>query len=95
MDTNLRKKYERDMHSNKHWGRIEAKRMNSKIKEAKANGDKEISIRLDSAESILLLLMYFCDSKSFDDVYRDYLNGINERVDEMLKDVRETCGIIK
>ena len=88
MDANLRKDYENNMRSNNHWGRIEAKRLNEKIKEAKANGDKEISIKIGSAESISLLLMYYCESNLFDDAYLDFCNEIQEHVDEMLADVR-------
>lgn len=95
MDTNMRKRYEKDMRANNHFGKVEAKRMLSKIKEARVNGTDEISIPIDSAECISLLLMYYCDSNLFDDAYCDFLNGIDERVDEMLEDVRTACGIVK
>lgn len=88
MEINYRDEYAKDIRANNHWGRIEAKRIQSKLKDAMANGDKEISIPVGSAESIMLLLMYYCDSKLFDDAYCKYQNDINERVEKMLSDVR-------
>jgi hypothetical protein len=95
METNLRKEYESDIRSHNHWGRIDAKRVYDKLKEALADGNKEITIDVGMAEDISLLLMYYCDSKLFDDAYRDSLNRRKEHVDEMLNDVRTVCGIIK
>lgn len=88
MEINYRDEYAKDIRTSNHWGRIEAKRIQSKLKDAMTNGDKEISIAVGSAESIMLLLMYYCDSKLFDDAYCEYQNSINERVEKMLSDVR-------
>ncbi len=92
MKTNYRDEYAKDIRMNNHWGRIEAKRIQSKLKEAMANGDKEISIKVGSAESIMLLLMYYCDSKLFDEAYCEYQNSINEHVEKMLSDVRNVTN---